>query len=60
MNDEKRTNELPYILARLRHLYDNLVNGKGLSKAQAESIAKGLLSPAIKELEIYETNHSRV
>ena len=38
-------------LARLRHLYSNLVNGGVRDTASAKRIAEGLLAPAIEDLE---------
>ena len=38
-------------LARLRHLYSNLVNGGVRDTASAKRIAEGLLSPVIEDLE---------
>lgn len=42
---------LPVVLATLRHVYANLVNGGVCDAAAAERIAKGLLTPAIAALE---------
>ena len=38
-------------LARLRHLYSNLVNGGVRDTASAKRIAEGLLAPVIEDLE---------
>lgn len=41
----------PTTLSKLRHLYENMVNGGVRDTASAKRIAEGLLSPAIAELE---------
>jgi hypothetical protein len=38
-------------IAKLRHLYQNMVNGAVRDTASAKRIAEGLLAPAIEELE---------
>ena len=42
-------------LARLRHLYSNLMNGGVRDTASAKRIAEGLLSPVIADLEKWGT-----
>lgn len=42
-------------LAKLRHLYANMLNGGVRDTASAKRIAEGLLSPAIAELEKWGT-----
>ena len=41
----------PEAIAKLRHLYQNMVNGAVRDTASAKRIAEGLLAPAIEALE---------
>ena len=41
----------PEAVAKLRHLYQNMVNGAVRDTASAKRIAEGLLAPAIEALE---------
>ena len=42
----------PEAIAKLRHLYQNMVNGAVRDTASAKRIAEGLLAPAIEALEL--------
>lgn len=45
---EKEKQEIEYIMANLRHLYENMINGRVNKPVE---LADGLLSPSIKRLE---------
>lgn len=56
MGDLQRRNA--HVLANLRHLYANMINGEVRDTAQAKRIATGLLGPAISALEGSDTSIS--